>query len=130
MTKEEKINVILSHLKAAEAQVRDGILLLNELLAEYDAGETFAEYRRSFFHVVHSTSETPKKKNGGNYKFSSKEIETMPLFYKNLFIAGDVVAHWRTRTDGLVEIRCQIQGKKITASGKTEKRRVKSSLKN
>lgn len=43
----------------------------------------------------------------------------MPLFYKNLFIAGDVVAHWRNRSGGLVEIRCQIKGKKISASGKT-----------
>ncbi|MBQ9729913.1 MAG: tyrosine-type recombinase/integrase family protein [Clostridia bacterium] len=61
-----------------------------------------------------------KKKNGGEYKFSSKEIEKMPLFYKNLFVAGDVVAHWRNRSGGLIEIRCQIQGKKITASGKTK----------
>lgn len=45
----------------------------------------------------------------------------MPLFYKKLFISGDVVAHWRTRTDGLIEIRCQIKGKKITASGKSRK---------
>ena len=43
----------------------------------------------------------------------------MPTFYKNLFISGEVVAHWRRRSGNGIEIRCQIAGKKITASGKT-----------
>ena len=52
-------------------------------------------------------------------KFTKKEMESMPIQYKNLFFSESAVAHIRLRKDNLYEIRCQIDGKKITASSKT-----------
>ena len=51
-------------------------------------------------------------------KFTKKEMESMPIQYKNLFFTENVVAHIRVRKDNLYEVRCQIDGKKITASSK------------
>ena len=43
----------------------------------------------------------------------------MPIQYKDLFFCESVVAHIRLRKDNLYEVRCQIDGKKITASSKS-----------
>lgn len=45
-------------------------------------------------------------------KFTKKEMESMPIQYKNLFFTENVVAHIRVRKDNLYEVRCQIDGKK------------------
>ena len=52
-------------------------------------------------------------------KFTKKELELMPVQYKNLFFTENAVAHIRYRKDNLFELRCQINGKKIAATGKT-----------
>ena len=52
-------------------------------------------------------------------KFTKKEIELMPIIYKDLFFSENAVAHVRLRKDNLYEIRCQLNGKKITASSKS-----------
>lgn len=43
----------------------------------------------------------------------------MPIQYKDLFFSETAVAHIRLRKDGIYEIRCQLNGKKITASSKS-----------
>lgn len=103
----------------ALAAVNDAVRYLNEALGHSDAAQTAAEYRRSLFHIVPFGKQEEQKK--GIVKFTKKEIDSMPLYYKNLFIHEDIVAHWRRRSGNLIEIRCQIQGKKITASAKTQK---------
>ena len=52
------------------------------------------------------------------FKFTKKEIETMPIQYKNLFFTENVVAHVRVKKNLYHEIRAQINGKRITASSK------------
>lgn len=42
----------------------------------------------------------------------------MPIQYKNLFFTENAVAHVCLRKDNLYEIRCQVDGKKITATSK------------
>ena len=111
----QKIMQLLSQLKNAAAILSDSVFLINEMIGESDAMDDVATLRRSRFKIV--KNEEAKK---GVYKFNQKEMEKMPLFYKHLFITGDVVAHWRERSGNLIEIRCQIKGKKITASAKTK----------
>lgn len=52
------------------------------------------------------------------FKFTKKEMETMPIQYKNLFFTENVVAHVRVRNNVYYEIRCQVNGKRITATSK------------
>lgn len=95
----------------------DVVKLINQSIGLADAHQTAAEFRRLQFKIIPGGKESEKA--CGIQKFSKKEIEKMPTFYKNLFISGEVVAHWRRRSGNGIEIRCQIAGKKITASGKT-----------
>ena len=62
-----------------------------------------------------------KKEEGGHskiLKFTKKEIESMPIQYKNLFFTENAVAHIRIRNGIYHEIRCQIKGKQITVTSK------------
>lgn len=97
----------------------DAVNLINQTIGLSDAHQTAAEFRRLQFKIIPGGNNMQEK--NGIVKFTKKEIETMPIFYKNLFIHDDVVAHWRRRSDDLIEIRVQIHGKKITASAKTRK---------
>lgn len=63
-------------------------------------------------------SEWEKKYANGILTFSEKEIAKMPKQFKKEFKTGNIVARVRQKPNGVYEIRCQIQKKKITASSK------------
>ena len=110
----KKIQETLLILKRAEEAVRASKLVLNELLAEYDASEDVAGFRQSRFYII----ENETKEGISQIKFTNKEIEKMPKRYQKLFATNSVIAHVRQRSCGVYEIRCQISGKKLTASSK------------
>lgn len=65
-------------------------------------------------------SEENEKESGHSkkLKFTKKEILAMPIQYHNLFFTENVVAHIRLCKGKYHEIRCQLDGKKITATNK------------
>lgn len=88
-----------------------------------------AEERRAAFHFVSDEAKEKslavstggeKKKRNTALSFTSQEIEEMPNELKKLFITGAVIAHVRKNRDSY-EIRVQLHGKRITASGKNLK---------
>lgn len=109
-------------------QLEQAMHLIATVIERHHVHDEDAADRRKLFQLFKNekTSEEQKK---GTIKFKQKEIETMPLYYKNLFFHGDVVARWRRRSDNLIEIRCQINGKKITASAKTQDAAAKKFIK-
>ena len=141
MTKQKKITEILFHLAQAETHVRDGVLLLNDLLAEYDANEDFAKYKRSFFRIVQTDDAPPataptvfssQNKNPdagtpgileqGFVEFTEQEILTMPKKIQRLIIIQKQRCRIRSRRCGTsytYEIRLRRDGYNVSASGKT-----------
>lgn len=109
----KKIQQALLNLKRAEDAVRESKFVLNELLAEYDASDDVAEVRRSKFYFV---GEEEKKEGVSEIKFTNKEIEKMPTKYRKLFATQNTIAHVRRRANGVYEIRCQINGNRLSAS--------------
>lgn len=99
--------------------------------------DELAEERRSAFHFISENSnssaiispirslskEKPAAdatgKNDGILKFTTKEIQEMPDLYAKMFKAGVAVAHVRKQHNGSFELRCQIHGKKISATAKS-----------
>lgn len=88
-----------------------------------------AEERRAAFHFVSGEvkEKSPVVSTGGEKKkrntalsFTSQEIEEMPNELKKLFITGAVIAHVRKNRDSY-EIRVQLRGKRISASGQNLK---------
>ena len=63
--------------------------------------------------------EKEKNRQSKPLKFKKKEIETMPVQYKDLFFSENAVAHIRIRKDNFYEIRCQLGKKRITATSKS-----------
>ena len=122
----------LSHFRTAQEEFSACSRILLDLIADEDTKADFAalqhqqidEHLRRIHARTFGRKETPvagKEENRQSkpLKFTKKEMETMPVMYKNLFFTENAVAHVRLRKDNLYEIRCQINGKKITASGKT-----------
>lgn len=80
-----------------------------------------AEERRAQFRMFVSerTQDNEKEDRRSKVlKFTKKEIETMPVQYKNLFFTENAVAHIRIKKGNYYEIRCQINGQKITVTSK------------
>ncbi len=123
----EKIEVALQHLQAVDEHARCARSLLNEILAEHDAQNDVSEYKRSLFRFVDNnvrdlrlhSKEKEKNRQSKPLKFKKKEIETMPVQYRNLFFSENAVAHIRLRKDDFYEIRCQLGKKRITATSKS-----------
>lgn len=63
-------------------------------------------------------NEWQKKYANGVLKFTEKELSKMPKKIKNLFRVGTITAHIRKKSNGVYEIRCQIQNEKIAVSSK------------
>lgn len=60
-----------------------------------------------------------EKQTSGILKFTKKEISQMPTQLRKLFKTPDgVVAHVRKKKNGVIELRCTVDGKRISASGK------------
>lgn len=78
-----------------------------------------ANERRKAFRIVTETEQKEKNRHSKPLKFTKKEIETMPVQYKNLFFSENAVAHIRLRKDNFYEIRCQLGKKRITATSKS-----------
>lgn len=62
--------------------------------------------------------ENKKEDKAAFLKLNEKELSKMPKKLKELFKAEILKAHIRKRNDGRYEIRCQINGRSITASSK------------
>ncbi len=101
------------------SQLEQALHLIATVIERHHVHDEDAAERRSRFQLLKNEEKQEEQKKG-IIKFTKKEIETMPLYYKNLFFHNDVVARWRRRSGDLIEIRCQIDGKKITASAKTK----------
>lgn len=80
-----------------------------------------AAERRKAFRILTNETEEQKQENGHSktVKFTKKEISTMPIQYQDLFFTENVVAHVRLRKGVYHEIRCQINGKQITATSRS-----------
>ena len=124
-----KIEKTLSHLKIAQAEIQNGILLLNEILGAYDAQNDLANYRRSLFRFVEDdptvlpfpgkttaplapTQEaifypngktdvvgTPEEEQGFVY-FTDEEILQMPKKIQKLIICNRKRCRIRTKKSG------------------------------
>ena len=55
----------------------------------------------------------------GILKFTNQEISKMPKELKKHFKTGGVIVHARKKENGVIELRCQIQKKKISVSSKS-----------
>lgn len=139
----EKINEALRYFK-------NGIFLLNEILAECDAENDIASLRRSRFRFVEDdpnvlsfpgTQKSPfqteeadflENPDGGEpsegseqgfVEFTEKEIMTMPKNLRQLIIVNRKRCRMRRRPCGdgyTYEIRFRAQGYNLSASGKTK----------
>ena len=81
--------------------------------------ENAIERRKAFRIFTNETEEKEKNRQSKPLKFTKKEIDTMPVQYKNLFFSENAVAHIRLRKDNFYEIRCQLGKKRITATSKS-----------
>ncbi len=54
----------------------------------------------------------------GVLKFTKKEISQMPIQFRNVFAANDLIVHYRLRKDGVYEARFHRQGIDIEVSSK------------
>lgn len=121
----EKIFEALDSLHTAKSAIDVAIFAINDLIGSLDASDSFANYRREKFQILPGGKEKSPAANAGGEKkkrntalsFTSQEIEEMPDKLKKLFITGAIVAHVRQNRDSY-EIRVQLHGKRITASGK------------
>ena len=87
--------------------------------------ETTEEQRAAFHFVSDEVKEksptiSPEAKRNTALSFTAQEIEEMPNELKKLFITGAVIAHVRKNRDSY-EIRVQLRGKRISASGQNLK---------
>ena len=96
-------------------ELENAARLILSVIERHRIHEEDAAERRALFRFVKKKEEW----HSNILKFTKQEIESMPFMYKKLFITDVAVAHVRTRKDQLIEIRCQINGKKITATAKT-----------
>lgn len=101
-------------LQMLEQAVRNIIYVIER----HNVQEEDAAERRALFRFV-EPNKKEKDRRSKPLKFTKKEIESMPIQYRNLFFTENAVAHIRIRKDNLYEIRCQVDGKKITATSKT-----------
>ena len=102
--------------------LRQAAQLIYTVLERHQIHQEDAEERRAQFRMFVSerTQDNEKEDRRSKVlKFTKKEIETMPVQYKNLFFTENAVAHIRIKKGNYYEIRCQINGKKITATAKT-----------
>ena len=134
----EKIEVALHHLQQADEYTRCARNLLNEILAEYDAQNDVAEYKRSLFRFVDDTmrpfpsilqAKTPDAGTSdelakqGFVEFTQKEIKQMPIHFSRLIIVQKRRCRLRLHKSGekttTYEIRFRRDGYEISACGKT-----------
>lgn len=101
-------------------QLEQAARLIVEVIERHHVHDEDAEERRAQFRIVQDDPKEEKEENRHSrpLKFTKKEIETMPIIYRNLFFTENTVAHVRRRKDDLIEIRCQVDGKRITATSK------------
>lgn len=101
-------------------QLEQAARMIIEVIERHHVHDEDAELRRKQFRIIASEPKEEKEENRHSrpLKFTKKEIETMPVIYRNLFFTENTVAHIRRRKDDLFEIRCQVGGKKITATSK------------
>lgn len=140
MTSEEygKIQVTLHHLVQMDEHAKAARLLLNELMAEHDAKDDVADYRRTLFRVIENDvihfpvpregkRENPDVgtpgENGGFVEFTEKEIQQMPKQFKTEYRIKKKIVHVRHHKCGTnswtYELRYRKNGYNITACGKT-----------
>lgn len=87
--------------------------------------DELAEERRERFQIFpggavkEKSDDDATEKYDGIFKFTPKEIQEMPDLYAKMFKAGVAVAHVRKQRNGSFELRCQIHGKKISATAKS-----------
>lgn len=129
-----KIEETLHCLQQISDQVRTARILLSEILGEHEAIEDVAKYRRSLFRIVENnvisfpnvSRETKKEKSDvgtsdtqkqGFVNFTEKEILQMPKQFRKIFRTQKQTAHIR-ENNGSYEIRIQVNGCRISASGK------------
>ena len=122
--KYEKIVATITHWKKASAELDVGVKLLNEVLAAFDAQEDVAAFRRTLFRFVTDEDEggiLQQKTDEGIFEnfieFTEKEILKMPKQFRKIFRVNKKAAHVRKKNNGY-EIRLQINGNRISASGK------------
>ncbi len=140
LDKYKKIETTLEHLKLAQSEIYEGVLLLNEILAEYDAHEDFAKYKRSLFHFVDddpvvvpfiSQKQTNEKNpdvgtsvaKQGFVEFTDKEIQQMPEHFRKLILVKGRRCRCRIHESGknthTYELRYRRDGYDLSACGKT-----------
>ena len=116
----EKIEEALHYLRQMDELTKRTRSLLNELITDHDAQDDVAVHKRTLFRVIEGGKEEKEKNRQSKpLKFTKKEIDTMPVQYKNLFFSENAVAHIRLRKDNFYEIRCQLGKKRITATSKS-----------
>ena len=132
----EKIEVALHHLQAVDEHARCARSLLNEILAEYDAQNDVAEYKRSLFRFVDDTmrpfpsilqTKTPDAgtpdEEQGFVEFTDKEIEQMPKKFRRIILCNRKRCRMRVHESGknttTYEIRYRREGYELSACGKT-----------
>ena len=133
-----KIQVALHHLLQMDEHAKAARSLLNELMAEHDAQEDVAGYRRTLFRVIENDViqfpvpretkrenpdvGTPGEQKEGIIDFTEKEISLMPKKIQKLIIVQRKRCRIRTRRSGssfTYEIRFRCDGYDVYACGKT-----------
>lgn len=130
-----KIEETLHCLQQIGDYVKTARILLGEILGEHDAMDDVAKYKRTLFRFVDNnvlqfpsivSRETKKEKSNagtldeqkqGFVNFTEKEILQMPKQFRKIFRTQKQTAHIREH-NGIYEIRIQINGCRISASGK------------
>ena len=101
--------------------LEQAVRLIYTVIERAEMHEENAQIRRANFRMIIADRDKDKEKEDRRskvLKFTKKEIETMPVQYKNLFFTENAVAHIRIKKGNYYEIRCQIDGKKITVTSK------------
>ena len=92
-------------IKDKEDITGDTETLLEEMKKTSDRGDKLEELKNSYVQ--------------GILKFTNQEISKMPKELKKHFKTGGVIVHARKKENGVIELRCQIQKKKIAVSSKS-----------
>lgn len=124
MDNRKTILTALQYFQAAVEAVRSGTMLLNEIVAGYDADNDIAKYRQSLFVPIsgglpfHEKNSQEEAKDPGIFNFTRQEILKMPKQIRKRIRKEKLSDHTRRKENGVYEVRYMINGISYYGSSK------------
>lgn len=116
MTEQERNDLVKAFLASDVAKQGNNALLMLDLIAESMAYSKLRDVLPNETEQQNSQGKKKTRKNG--IKFTRKEINEMPLKYRNVFAQGDKIIPYRQKPNGVYEARYHREGIHIEVSSK------------